>query len=50
MLLRLTPDILGDFTLCLHRSLVHGSIHLFVAFPISMVQESCCKCFILPGG
>ena len=36
--------------LCLHCSLVHGSIHLFVAFSISMVQESCCKCFILPGG
>ena len=29
---------------------MHGSIHLFVALPISMVQESLRKRLILPGG
>ena len=50
VLLRLTPLILGDSALCLHRGFVHGSIHLFVALPISMVQEGLPKRLILPGG
>ena len=29
---------------------MHGSIHLFVALPISMVQEGLRKRLILPGG
>ena len=36
--------------LCLHHGFVHGSIHLFVALPISMVQEGLRKRLILPGG
>ena len=50
VLLRLTPLILGDSALCLHHGFVHGSIHLFVALPISMVQEGLRKRLILPGG
>ena len=49
-LLRLTPLILSDSALCLHCGFVHGSIHLFVALPISMVQEGLRKRLILPGG
>ena len=49
-LLRLAPDILSDSALCLHRGFVHGSIHFFVALPISMVQEGLRKRLILPGG
>ena len=48
-LLRRAQDALSGSTLCLHHSFVHGSIHLFVALPISMVQEGLRKRLILPG-
>ena len=47
------PGILAYIShsaLCLHHGFVHGSIHLFVALPISMVQEGLRKRLILPGG
>ncbi len=46
------PGILAysSSALCLHHGFVHGSIHLFVALPISMVQEGLRKRLILPGG
>ena len=42
--------IVSHSALCLHHGFVHGSIHLFVALPISMVQEGLRKRLILPGG
>ena len=47
---RASWPIVSHSALCLHRGYVHGSIHLFVALPISMVQEGLRKRLILPGG
>lgn len=42
--------IVSHSALCLHHGFLHGSIHLFAALPISMVQEGLPKRLILPGG
>ena len=42
--------IVSHSALCPHHGFVHGSIHLFVALPISMLQDGLPKRLILPGG